>query len=1282
MVVFGGTTDPSVNPYGATVPGSNDLWVWSTTLRTWSQPTTQFAQSSNNAPAPQKFLNSVALQSQGKMMSLVANNTPGASAGNLLMLDTNFWSWSIPNSPNPAVAPPYRVGAAVGTSDSLIFVHGGASIGSNGQPSSGVLNDLTKLDESTFSWTSIANGPSLMYHTMCKLSGLNTMVIFGGSDQSTTAFNTIHTFDLNLEVWRLAIPVSSGTGGGIPSARKGHTAVCLNNTMIVYGGGSDSPLDDDVWVLDATNVQWTWNRITTNNKLGPGARAGHSALLNGTNMLVWGGWGTPVQGDVNLYILDTLTWQWSSSKDVPTSYVPPPVAPGTEPDTKKQNLPLTIGVVCASLALIAAFVGFLLLKRRATRRKQNDAKDSHGTTSFLTDGEQNFLARDLATEEDKPSYYRHGDRDSGSSIGRRSHTNTRQSSPLPSPQHPQGYPMQSMAAFAQSAAEQDSSKAESSRSSDLYRQPYHPSMREDQTIGAVKGTRVDSVSSDPFYPAYLAEDDEEDADRWTFASSLSFDQRENHQSLPTLRYIPGRMHGAGSTQRSMGHSTGSLGATNAQRIPISIHTHVGSRATRRDPSGISVLSGNGSSIGPGSISLSQSQSNTAEVLTRESSSSPRENTLFNSVSPLDMVTLMCSGMDVDHASDEDAMLLNHRNSGSIQLHGKEELTKENQEPTGVTTFDLRRKDTTSTSTTQSSTTYTTLDHPALVNLVQNIPARYKLSKSPLPIHGEVNDILFAVDADTQQPIAIKSFARKEAWERECRTLRRLRGPCVVELKHVATLVLSETDEPGKPAKVRLTILERLDETLAQMLKNARKAKKVALRERAPPNESLDLAGPGLYSSGPALDEGYIRDISKGVLRCLTWCHSKKIVYCDLKPSNVMHNRDDPRQQWKLIDLESSRTAAEECIGIGTVRYCPPEVARGTTIDKEASSGVTAQFSIDLWAFGCLLYELFATRPLFPLSLSDDTVLHFLAHPSPDTPTLARGLRWNEKRELVIPHFEQAVPDDNARRLIRSLLHPDPLRRATMTQVLNSEYLNIGRTNRNSNPQAPTYFEGNRPVSSRSNFSQPRAPQTQTAGASPDMSSAVLGISPCLLVPLPNLDDDKASWKTPSQWDGHSFRLHYLCQHGVLDSEHHQLHADAHQSGGHFVQQTGYVVANPVELFQALGPLLVLSLDLQASKNVNNQCPPGYEEQLQQFERTCNKGETWRGFTGYCHWIKEQILQLGASPKDIPVSLQELQDVVDPNKSYAGMHRISHSGATILVCALHLESPEYKNWARN
>lgn len=912
------------------------------------------------------------------------------------------------------------------------------------------------------------------------------MIIFGGSDQTGAAFNTVNTFNLTLEVWRLAVPVGAGSGGSVPSARKGHTAVCLNNTMIVYGkyspcqlvvvvrvvgwfffmfgyfyllgdttdricsvpsllqarhigtsnlthphftqtqtqtdrqseqclisnlqnvyyllsscligGGPDGPVDDDVWVLDASSTQWMWNRMTTNKQQGPGPRTGHSALLNGTNMLVWGGYGTPLTGDANVYILDTNTWRWSSSKEFGPS-IPSPTTPKPDDDSpgmpgnKKNNLPLTIGVVCGSLALIAAFVGLLLFRRRSARRKEETIpREPQNTPRYPDDGGEAYPSGEKIMESMEKYEDTIGNASGSSSVNRRSR-GPQALLPTYGQQtqgENQGYPMVTMAAT--TAADMDSNRASSSRSSGHYYPPPPQSSHtrsasqtdaDRSTFPGTVGARVGSISSDPFYPSYLAEDDEEDADRWTFASSLSFDQRENSQGLPTLRYIPTRVHAPGSTQRSLGQSTGSIGTNSNHRIPMMIHP--GSRQARRDASGMSILSGTGSSLEPGSISLAVGTS--SDVLSRDGSTSPRDTTLFNSVSPLDRVSLMCTGLGEDGGAATPAGLLTggaQAGSGSVAAQQAQHATMGDMSKESSvgdqSAVDLRRKDTTSTSTTKSSKTYTTLDSPALANLVQNLPARYKPSNSPSPIHGETNDIVFAVDSDTQQPIVIKSFARKEAWERECRILKRLKGPYVVELRHVATLVLSETDDPNKPAKIRLTILERLDETLAQMLKNARKAKKVALREQAgSEDQSLDLTGPGLYKSGPALDERYIRDIVKGVLRCLTWCHSRRIVYCDLKPSNVMHNRDDNRQQWKLIDLESSRVASEECIGIGTVRYCPPEVARGTTIDKQASSGVIANYSIDLWAFGCLIYVSFQTLFCFLFFLVHDLYSHTHFH---------------------------------------------------------------------------------------------------------------------------------------------------------------------------------------------------------------------------------------------------------------------------------------------------------------
>ncbi|KAF9986228.1 F-box only protein 42 [Mortierella antarctica] len=971
MIIFGGTTDPSADPFGPSVPGSNSLFVWSTTLRQWSQPAYSDLTNNGGPPRPQKFLTSVPLASEFKMLSIVSNSSTGTTQGNLLGLDVHSWTWSVPTSPNPDVAPPSRLGAAVGMTENSILMHGGTAASFTGYAAStSVLNDLTKLDGSTLEWKSIANGPALMYHTMCKLTGLNKMAIFGGSDSASNAFNTVHTFDLEQETWTLNVPVSPGIGGSVPSIRKGHSATCLNNTMIVFGGGADGPVDDDVWVLDASSSPWVWNRMTTNKQLGPGPRTGHSALLNSTSVLIWGGYGAPLAGDTHIYILDTVGWKWSSSRDPgPNPFAPVTPDGGPSGHDSKSNMALTIGVVCGSLALIGAFAAFLILRRRASRRNEKQTKGSQDNASFMSDAERH-LSGDMNLD-DKPTYYNyHAGRDSGSSLGGWPSIAAKRSIPQPS----QDYAMQSLTPKSQQdgpalepAAERDASHSESSKSQDLRRpmmstqMPVPGSPRDAEKTSLHTGARAGSIASNSYYPAHLAENDEEDADRWTFASSLSFDQREKRGGpLPTLRYIPSKTSGSMGLQRSMAQSTGNL----APGLSAS-------RAVQRDGSAPSILSGRGSSICPASISMSAAGGTQGQK--HDGSMSPRDATLFNSVSPLDRVSLMCSGLDVESrvSVDEDGLTGGYLSPtrkyppwrGSYRESFAEEGVKEEEEEEKH--FTLQR--TGSNSTGNSSTAYSTLDHPAMIMLIQNLPARYIVSKSPRPIHGRWNDIIFAVDSDTQQPIVVKSFARREAWERECRTLRRLRGPCVVELKHVATLVLSETDEPDKPAKIRLTILERLDETLAQMLKNARKARKLALREQAASvresdagadEEPLNLSGAGLYRPGPVVEQGYIKDIVKGVLRCLAWCHSKKIVFCDLKPTNIMRNRDDPRQQWKLIDLEASRVAEEECTSVGTVRYCPPEVAGGIGSSKESAStaNVTAQSSMDLWAFGCLLYN--------------------------------------------------------------------------------------------------------------------------------------------------------------------------------------------------------------------------------------------------------------------------------------------------------------------------------------
>jgi serine/threonine protein kinase len=237
---------------------------------------------------------------------------------------------------------------------------------------------------------------------------------------------------------------------------------------------------------------------------------------------------------------------------------------------------------------------------------------------------------------------------------------------------------------------------------------------------------------------------------------------------------------------------------------------------------------------------------------------------------------------------------------------------------------------------------------------------------------------------------------------------KLRSPYVVELVEVLTIqnhkntTQQQQDENVKYA----TVMECLDETLGSVIRNARRNKRRATS---------------------------VHVIIKEITECLGWCHSRGIAFCDLKPSNIMHNRRIGH--WKLIDFEASRTIGEELVGVITPRYCPPEVARATTYGLEGANGVVATASVDMWALGCVLYELETNTPLFPNNITDSTILHFISHPSSSTPALNNGLRWNDESELEIPGLDNLIQDDHSRTLIRTLLSREPAKRSDVASVL-------------------------------------------------------------------------------------------------------------------------------------------------------------------------------------------------------------------------------------------------------
>ena len=250
--------------------------------------------------------------------------------------------------------------------------------------------------------------------------------------------------------------------------------------------------------------------------------------------------------------------------------------------------------------------------------------------------------------------------------------------------------------------------------------------------------------------------------------------------------------------------------------------------------------------------------------------------------------------------------------------------------------------------------------------------------------GGMGEVYRARDSRLDREVAVKMLPaefvsdaeRLARFEREAKLLASLKHP------NIATIYGLQDTEEG-----RCLVLELIDgEDIAQRLKRS---------GPIPVEEALPLAV----------------QIAEG----LEAAHESGVVHRDLKPSNVMIEGEG---QIKLLDFGlakahegSTTTATQESptltaqmtqagVILGTAPYMSPEQARGKTVDRRA----------DIWAFGCLLYEMLTGSAAFqgddipeilsaiiraepdPDRLPDDT-------PAPVRRLIERCLRKNPRERL-------------------------------------------------------------------------------------------------------------------------------------------------------------------------------------------------------------------------------------------------------------------------------------------
>jgi eukaryotic-like serine/threonine-protein kinase len=160
-------------------------------------------------------------------------------------------------------------------------------------------------------------------------------------------------------------------------------------------------------------------------------------------------------------------------------------------------------------------------------------------------------------------------------------------------------------------------------------------------------------------------------------------------------------------------------------------------------------------------------------------------------------------------------------------------------------------------------------------------------------------------------------------------------------------------------------------------------------------------------------------IAQQIADALDAAHEKGIVHRDLKPANiVLHGTDGSGEvRAKVLDFglaklmpeglhdvprehdSDSLSGTEQGRILGTPAYMSPEQARGLAVDKRT----------DIWAFGCVLFEMLTGRPAFRGDTTTDTLARVL-DAEPD---------WT------------ALPDETPpalRTVLRRCLQKDPRRR--------------------------------------------------------------------------------------------------------------------------------------------------------------------------------------------------------------------------------------------------------------
>jgi serine/threonine protein kinase len=218
--------------------------------------------------------------------------------------------------------------------------------------------------------------------------------------------------------------------------------------------------------------------------------------------------------------------------------------------------------------------------------------------------------------------------------------------------------------------------------------------------------------------------------------------------------------------------------------------------------------------------------------------------------------------------------------------------------------------------------------------------------------GASGDVYRARDLELGRDVAIKVLCRPSSMEPERRHRVGREARLLASLNHPNIAAIYDTVDVEDTYGLVLELVS--GETLTDRL--TRKGRPILPADM---QETLALAGQ--------------------VLDALDASHAAGIVHRDLKPANI---KITPNGTVKVLDFGIAEPHVNSPAGdvatltsastlelaiVGTLPYMSPEQLRGYTGDERT----------DVWAFGCVLYEMLTARRAFPEELFTDVIASIL-----------------------------------------------------------------------------------------------------------------------------------------------------------------------------------------------------------------------------------------------------------------------------------------------------------------